>query len=187
MVAHKPMGDIKVGIALNVPLDLNWHAFLCVYLHITVIRTFHHTDINSFSLPVHAAGNLIYTCKGHIRFSDPITLSPRPHLEVSLDLIWYLQGSHSSDWLEMISLPPFRICYWFFSLFPLLFTDCGWLPKQCQEPLLEAPCDVYVEGIRAPSFIWFHLDECHSVQQTMASPRHNTTLLPFKKSISERE
>lgn len=42
------MGDIKVGTALNVPLDLNVHAFLCVSLHVAVILTFLHTDINSF-------------------------------------------------------------------------------------------------------------------------------------------
>lgn len=63
-----------------------------------------------------------------------------------------------------------------------------WLAAQQRRgPCPGAPGDVYVEGIQAPSFIWFHLDECHSVQQTMASPRHNTTLLPFKKGMSKRE
>lgn len=36
------------------------------------------------------------------------------------------------------------------------------------------------------TFIWCYLDECHSIQQTIASPHHNTTLHPFKRDMSER-
>ena len=81
----------------------------------SLILTFLHTVINSFLVPVHSTGNLIYTCTGHIRFSHTITLtslitSLRPHLGG----IWrgrnpqawsHLICSCSSDWFEMMSLP----------------------------------------------------------------------------------
>lgn len=43
-------------------------------------------------------------------------------------------------------------------------------------PLLGAPDDVYVEGIQAPGFIWFHFAECRqrSADRGLTSPQHYT-------------
>lgn len=105
----------------------------------SLILTFLHTVFNSFLLPVHSTGNLIYTCTGHIRFSHTITLtslitSLRPHLG---GIAWrgrnpqawsHLICSRSSDWFEMMSRPPFSLRYWLNSEFPLMFSGSGWLP-----------------------------------------------------------
>ena len=163
----------------------------------SLILTFLRTVINSFLVPVHSTGNLIYTCAGHIRFSHTITLtslitSLRPHLGVSPavegthrpDLIWYVAAPRiGSKWCP--SLLSASAIGWTQSS-PWCFQALVGFPV-VPAPTLGAQGNVYVEGIQAPSFIWSHLDECHSVQQTMASPRHNTALLLFKKGMSERE
>lgn len=63
-----------------------------------------------------------------------------------------------------------------------LFPPCS---REVLGPFTAASGDVYVEGIQAPSFIWFHLDDCQSVQSTVSSPHHNTTLLPFNQPQSK--
>lgn len=123
---------------------------------------------------------------GHILFSHTTILTPISPL---LAHIWgcgsnpqdwshlISASSHPSHWLEMISLPPFSSCY---SL-SFMFAVSGWLPSRARAPAGGFRLCLCWRYSGPPCFIWFHLNECHSVQQTMASPHHNTTLLPIKK------
>lgn len=178
-----------------------------VFLKMSVLSSQHlykslvfslHTSNNSLLLPVCTSVDLIYTCWGHIHSSRTLTVTstspPLAHMRgVGGGISW--RGRNPQAWLNLISAAS---CPWDWSEMTFPSSHHPPPPDACRVwlaaekgrgPLAGGSrwclCWRY-SGIQAPTFIWCYLDECHSVQQTIASAHHNTTLHPFKRDMSER-
>lgn len=122
----------------------------------------------------------------HMWRSDPFYFhNYSPPYHCSLPTSGGVEGTHRPDLIRYLLAGSLEIGWrWFASLLPAsaigwpacssrcLQTLVGW--RVVPRPLLGALAYVYVQAILAPCFIWFHLNECHSVKQTVASPHRST-------------